>query len=178
MGPYRDPFWHFGSLLGLYLFFQGSFFQCFGLIHAKNVNLICMYTTMSYLDLTVMSNDLSRYLQALGLVYTVRKFWFLPMLHALNFINRRFGSLFWLLGVPIGSLFHKLDPYWSLHQSLGVPIIFCHSAFRDPGPKISIFSVFGSPFSQFQAQDNMWGLMMKAVRRLDKSESGQMIKWC
>ena len=32
--------------------------------------------------------------------------------YALNLINRRFGSLFWLIGVPIGSLF----------QSLGVPI--------------------------------------------------------
>ena len=33
--------------------------------------------------------------------------------YALNFINRRFGSLFWLLRVPIGSLFHeKLGPYW------------------------------------------------------------------
>ena len=33
--------------------------------------------------------------------------------YALNFINRCFGSLFWLLGVPIGSLFHKkLGPYW------------------------------------------------------------------
>ena len=32
--------------------------------------------------------------------------------YALNFINR-FGSLFWLPRVPIGSLFHeKLGPYW------------------------------------------------------------------
>ena len=32
---------------------------------------------------------------------------------ALNFINRPFGSLFWLPRVPIGSLFHeKLGPYW------------------------------------------------------------------
>ena len=33
--------------------------------------------------------------------------------YALNFINRRFGSLFCLPRVPIGSLFHeKLGPYW------------------------------------------------------------------
>ena len=45
--------------------------------------------------------------------------------YALIFIHRRFGSLFWLLGVLIGSLFHKK---WvligSLSQSLGVPISF------------------------------------------------------
>ena len=47
------------------------------------------------------------------------------MLQALNFINRRFGSLFWLLGVPIGSLFHKKwVPIGSLSQSLGVPNSF------------------------------------------------------
>ena len=57
MGPYRDLFWHFGSLF----IFQGPYFQCFGLIHAKNVNLFCMYTTISNLDLTVMSNDLHCY---------------------------------------------------------------------------------------------------------------------
>ena len=45
--------------------------------------------------------------------------------HALNFINRGFGSLFWLLGVPIGSLFHKKwVPIGSLSQSLGVPNSF------------------------------------------------------
>ena len=45
--------------------------------------------------------------------------------YALNFINRCFGSLFWLLGVPIGSLFHKKwVPIGSLSQSLGVPISF------------------------------------------------------
>ena len=50
------------------------------------------------------------------------------MLHALNFINRRFGSLFWLLGVPIGSLFHKKwVPIGSLSQSLGVPNSFWNS---------------------------------------------------
>ena len=47
--------------IGSLFIFQGPYFQCFGLIHAKNVNLVCMYTAMSYLDLTVMSNDLHCY---------------------------------------------------------------------------------------------------------------------
>ena len=47
--------------------------------------------------------------------------WQFSYAYALNFINRCFGSLFWLLGVPIGSLF----------QSLGVPNSFCDSGFDD-----------------------------------------------
>ena len=36
-----------------------------------------------------------------------------------NFINHIFGSIFWLLGVPIGSLFHKkLGPYFKAWGSL------------------------------------------------------------
>ena len=39
---------------------------------------------------------------------------------ALIFIHRRFGSLFWLLRVLIGSLFHKkMGPYWVLISKLG-----------------------------------------------------------
>ena len=42
--------------------------------------------------------------------------------YALIFIHRRFGSLFWLLGVLIGSLFHKkMGPYWVLISKLGGP---------------------------------------------------------
>ena len=45
--------------------------------------------------------------------------------YALNFINRCFGSLFWLLGVPIGSLFYKkLGPYWVPISKLGGPYKF------------------------------------------------------
>ena len=44
----QGPFWHFESLLGPH-------FHCSGFIHAKNVNSVCMYTTVSYLDLSVMS---------------------------------------------------------------------------------------------------------------------------
>ena len=59
-GPYRDLYgiW---VLIGSLFIFLGPYFQCFGLIHAKNVNSVCMYTTMSYLDLSVMSNDLHCY---------------------------------------------------------------------------------------------------------------------
>ena len=39
--------------------------------------------------------------------------------YALIFIHRRFGSLFWLLGVLIGSLFHKkMGPYLKAWGSL------------------------------------------------------------
>ena len=67
MGPYlgtRVPigtFLAFWVPIGSLFIFQGPYFQCFGFIHAKNVNLVCMYTTMSYLDLYVMSNDLHWY---------------------------------------------------------------------------------------------------------------------
>ena len=44
----------FGSLL----IFQGSYFQCFGFIYRKNVNSVCMHTTMIYRGLSVMSNVL------------------------------------------------------------------------------------------------------------------------
>ena len=59
------------------------------------------------------------YLQELVQGYTVGKFWFFSYAYALNFINHCFGSLFWLLGVPIGSLFHKkLGPYFKAWGSL------------------------------------------------------------
>ena len=39
--------------------------------------------------------------------------------YALNFINRCIWSLFWLLGVPIGSQFHKkFGPYFKAWGSL------------------------------------------------------------
>ena len=36
----------FWVLNGSLFIFQGPYFHCFGFIHAKNVNLVCMYTTM------------------------------------------------------------------------------------------------------------------------------------
>ena len=121
-GPYRDLFWHFGSLLGLYLLFRVPIFQCFGFTHAQNVNLVCMYTTMSYLG-SVCDEEWSALLLYIYIVKWCFTCWYYCQIliftyaYALN-INRCFGSLFWLLGVPIGSL----------SQSLRVPI-----SFRDSG---------------------------------------------
>ena len=51
----------------------------------------------------------------------------------LNFINHCFGSLFWLLGVPIGSLFHKkLGPFFKAWGSLLVRVtVHCLSERSD-----------------------------------------------
>ena len=66
-------------------------------------------------------DTLYTYLQELVQGYTVGKFWFFSYAYALNFINHCFGSLFWLPGVPIGSLFHKkLGPYFKAWGSLQV----------------------------------------------------------
>ena len=52
-GPYyRDrvlirTFLAFWVPIGSLFIFQGPYFQCFGLIHAKNVNSVCMYTAVS-----------------------------------------------------------------------------------------------------------------------------------
>ena len=51
----------FWVLIGSLFIFQCPSFHYFGFIHAKNVNSVCMYATM-------------------WTVYTVGKFWFLPML--------------------------------------------------------------------------------------------------
>ena len=52
--------------------------------------------------------------------------------YALIFIHRRFGSLFWLLGVLIGSLFHKkMGPYLRAWGSLLVleAVVLSHTYF-------------------------------------------------
>ena len=57
MGPYfRDrvlirTFLAFWVSIGSLFIFQCPYFHCYGLIRAKNVNSVCMYTKMSYLDL-------------------------------------------------------------------------------------------------------------------------------
>ena len=53
--------------------------------------------------------------------------------YALNFINRCIWSLFWLLGVPIGSLFHKkLGPFFKAWGSLLVRVtVHCLSERSD-----------------------------------------------
>ena len=134
--PKRVPFW--GNRVPIWTFFtfgipreslfifQGPYFQCFGFIYAKNVNSVCMYTTMSYLDLSVMSNDLHWYYTCMLWNYASGlhcwQIFIFTYAYALIFIHRRFGSLFWLLGVLIGSLFHKkMGPYWVLISKLGGP---------------------------------------------------------
>ena len=93
----------FWVLIGSFFIFQGPYFHYFGFIHAKNVNSVCMYTTIG--------SGLHCW-QILIFTYA----------YALIFIHRRFGSLFWLLGVLIGSLFHKkMGPYWVLISKLGGP---------------------------------------------------------
>ena len=53
------------------------------------------------------------------------QFLVLTSAYALNFINRCFGSLFWLPRVPIGSLFHeKLGPCWVPISKHGGPYKF------------------------------------------------------
>ena len=79
-----------------------------------------------------MSNFLHVIIHIVVLGYTVDKFWF-TCAYALNFINRCFGSLFWLLGVPIGSLFHKkLGPFFKAWGSLLVRVtVHCLSERSD-----------------------------------------------
>ena len=96
----------FWVLIGSLFIFQGPYFHYFGFIHAKNVIFAGIGSGLHCWQI---------------LIFTYA--------YALIFIHRRFGSLFWLLGVLIGSLFHKK---WvligSLSQSLGVLISFGDSA--------------------------------------------------
>ena len=62
--------------------------------------------------------------------------------NALNFINRRFGSLFWLLGVAIGSIFHKkMGPYPQAWRSLLVLVGSCCAAIETRGTAIKIAAI-------------------------------------
>ena len=122
-GPYfRDrvpigTFLTFGSLF----IFQGPYFQCFGEIHTKNVNSVCMYTIMSRLDLCSLKTSI-----ALRNGLHTCSHWFCVTLLAnfgsylclhVGFHKSCFESLFWLPRVPIWSLFYKkvgslLGPYF------------------------------------------------------------------
>ena len=87
------------SLIGSLFIFQGPYFHYFGFIH---VNCLIFAGIGSGLHCWQI------------LIFTYA--------YALIFIHRRFGSLFWLLGVLIGSLFHKkMGPYWVLISKLGGP---------------------------------------------------------
>ena len=89
----------FWVLIGSFFIFQGPYFHYFGFIHAN-----CLI-------FAGIGSGLHCW-QILICTYA----------YALIFIHRRLGSLFWLLGVLIGSLFHKkMGPYWVLISKLGGP---------------------------------------------------------
>ena len=84
--------------------------QCFGFIHVNNVDSVCTGSGLHCWQIYIFSHA-----------------------YALNFINHCFGSLFWLLGVPIGSLFHKkLGPFFKAWGSLLVRVtVHCLSERSD-----------------------------------------------
>ena len=83
----------------LYYIIQGPYFHYFGFIHAKKVIFAGIDSGLHCWQI---------------LIFTY--------VYALIFIHRGFGFLFWLMGVLIGSLFHrKMGPYWVLISKLGRP---------------------------------------------------------
>ena len=92
----------FWVLIGSLFIFQCPSFHYFGFIHAKNVNCFIF--------------------AGIGSGFHCWQILIFTYAYALIFIHRRFGSLFWLLGVLIGSLFpKKMGPYWVLLSKLGGP---------------------------------------------------------
>ena len=100
--------------------------------------------------------------------------------YTLNFIYCCFGSLFWLPGVPIGSLFQKkLGPYWVPISKLGVPIsfrdsatghiitTFCAGAERQESRYSGGFHQMGDPVRGQQCQGCLQQLQMQASTGLD-----------
>ena len=89
---------------------------------------------MSYFDLSVMSNYLHCYYTCMLWNYASGlhcwQIFIFTYAYALIFIHRRFGSLFWLLGVLNGYLFHKKIGSLShtMSHSLGALISFGVSA--------------------------------------------------
>ena len=92
----------FWVLIGSLFIFQGPYFHYFGFIQAKNVNLVCMYTTMVPVQL------LANYDFYLCLRINVHTslFWVL-ILTALG--------PYWVL------ISQKMGPYWVLISKLGGP---------------------------------------------------------
>ena len=102
MGPYFrngvpiGTFLTFWVLIWSLFIFQGSYLQSFVKIH---VNSVCIYTTMSKFDL-LKHNLLLKMVSIFVGTGSVLHCWqnlVFTSAYALNFINRRFGSLFWLL---------------------------------------------------------------------------------
>ena len=113
-----------GPFLAFYFnYISGSLFSV-SWLHSREECQFSLHVYSSELTWFVCNNFLHcyytyMYLQELVQGYTVGKFWFFSYAYALNFINHCFGSLFWQLGVPIGSLFHKkLGPYFKAWGSL------------------------------------------------------------
>ena len=130
MGPYlgtRVPigtFLAFWVPIGFPFTFQGPYFQCFGFIHAKNVNSVCLHVYSSELTWFVCDNFLHCYYTYMlwsdaSHVTLLANFDFFLCLRV-----KFHKLLFW---VPI---FAAGSPYWipisqkvgSLFLSLGVPI--------------------------------------------------------
>ena len=121
-GPYRDLF----GVLGPYwvsIYISGSLFSVFWL-HSREECLIqstCIQQHCVVLNHHLLMKIVSIFV---GNGSGLRCWRILIFSHAyaINFINRCFGSLFWLLGVPIsqknGSL---LGPYWVPISKLGGP---------------------------------------------------------
>ena len=108
--------------IGSLFIFQGPYFQCFGLIHAKNVNLVCMYTTMSYLDLTVMRNQNCPVFAGTGSGLHCPKTLIFTYASRVKFHKSSFRVLILAAGGPYWvSLSQKMGPYWVPISKLGGP---------------------------------------------------------
>ena len=69
----------FWVLIGSLFIFQGPYFHYFGFIHAKNVNSVCMYTTVSKRVLI---------LRTWSLIRTFLAFWVLIFTILVSFVQR------------------------------------------------------------------------------------------
>ena len=130
----------FWVLNGSLFIFQGPYFHYFGFIHAKNVNSVCMYTNWDCIKAYMLpinhckciinscslkpsfAHENCLIFAGIGSGLHCYQFFIFTYAYALIFIHRCFGSLFWLLGVLIRSLFHKKrGPYWVLIPKVGGP---------------------------------------------------------
>ena len=117
----------FGVPIGSLFIFQGPYFQCFGFIHAKNVNSVCLHVYRSELTWFVCDNFLHCY-------YT-NMLWsdasqVILLANFVFFLCVKFHkSLFWVPILAAGGPYFTKSwvPIGSLFQSLGVPISLCDS---------------------------------------------------
>ena len=115
----------FWVLIGSLFIFQGPYLQCFGLIHAKNVNTFCMYTAM----------------RKQKIVMLIWNLWFILTFSPINaliflYLSFRF-PIFSSLG-SFRSLFHKKNCL-PIPLSIGPYMIkqhWSHSFTKGPGVNI------------------------------------------